>query len=226
VEDCSQSPAAAGRFAGSNPLRGPQRREAVQIVLHPSKELKQLTATAGALSGPDGATIPAENVQVLRVYYHYVKTPTDNTSVRGWWPDALPPLIGPIDLPGGKNQPLWVLVHVPTDAKAGDYSGRVSLKAEGWSVDVPLRLHVWNFALPEANHIETAFGLSLGRAFHYQQVKSEADKRRVADMYLQSFADHRIGPYDPAPLDPIRVRFMPEAIRRGRSWISRRSTRP
>ena len=50
-------------------------REAVQIVLRPGRELRQLTATAGVLSGPDGATIPAENIQVLRVYYHYVRIP-------------------------------------------------------------------------------------------------------------------------------------------------------
>jgi hypothetical protein len=42
-------------------------------------------------------------------------------------------------------------------------------------------------------------------------VKTDADKRRVAEMYLQSFADHRISPYDPTPFDPIRVKFVPNA---------------
>ena len=131
--------------------------------------------------------------------------------MRDWWPDALPPLVKPLDLAAGQQQPLWVLVHVPTTAKAGDYRGTVSLKAQGWSAQVPLRLHVWNFALPEKNHLETAFGLSAGMIFRYHQLKTEADKRRVLDLYLQSFAEHRISPYDPTPLDPIRVKLLPDA---------------
>ncbi len=186
-------------------------REAVQIVLCPTKDLKRLTAAAGSLRGPGGATIAADCVQVLRVYYHRVHTPTDESSVQGEWPDALPPLSKPLDLPAGKNQPLWVLVHVPKDAPPGDYVGPIFLRAEGWSSAVPLRVHVWNFTLPERNHVETAFGLSPGTIFRYHRLKNETDKRRVLDMYLQSFADHRISPYNPTPLDPIRVKFVPEA---------------
>ena len=186
-------------------------REAVQVVLRPTKDLKGLTAAAGAFRGPGGATIAADNVQVLRVYYHRVHTPTDQSSVQGDWPDALPPLSKPLDLPAGKNQPLWVLVRVPKDATAGDYAGALTLKAEDWSAVVPLKLHVWNFALPERNHVETAFGLSPETIFRYHRLKNEADKRRVMDLYLQNFAEHRISPYNPTPFDPIRVKFAPEA---------------
>jgi hypothetical protein len=185
--------------------------EAVQIVVRPRRPLKQLTAAAGALRGPGGATIAAKNIQVLRVYYHHVHTPTDRTGVVADWPDALPPLSSPIDVPAGRNQPLWVLVRVPKDAPAGDYAGEVRLRADGLSVAVPLSLHVWNFTLPERNHIESAFGLSPETIFRYHYLKSEADKRRVMDMYLQCFADHRISPYNPTPFDPIRTKFLADA---------------
>lgn len=186
-------------------------REAVQIVVRPNEPLKGLTATAGALAGPAGAVIPAENVKILQVYYHFVDHPTDRTGVRDFWPDALPPLDKPIDVAARENQPLWVLVHVPADAEAGDYTGKVELKAEGWSATVPVRLHVWNYTLPERNHLATAFGLSPGEIFRYHQLKTEADRRKVLDLYFQSFAEHRISPYDPTPLDRIRVKFLPEA---------------
>ncbi len=203
------APTAASSAATLSAARGD--REAVQVVVRPAKALRQLTAVASSLAGPGGTTIPAENIQVLRVYYHQVTTPTDETGVRDEWPDALPPLDKPLDLPAGKNQPLWVLIHVPADAKPGNYAGMLNLKAEGWSAAVPLRLHVWNFALPERNHIETAWGLSAGNVFRYHNLKTEADQRRVWEMYLQNFAEHRISPYDPTPLDPIRVKFLPEA---------------
>jgi len=182
-------------------------REAVQVIIRPTAAMTGLSAKAGPLTGPGGATIPADNVRILRVHYHYVHQPTDKTGVRDWWPDALPPLDKPIDVPAGRNQPLWVLVHVPEDAKAGDYTGEISLSTKGFSAKVPLKLHVWDFALPKRNHIETAFGLSSPDIFRYHQLKTEEDKRRVLDMYFRSFAEHRISPYDWAPLDPIRVAF-------------------
>ncbi|MCH5376138.1 MAG: DUF4091 domain-containing protein, partial [Planctomycetes bacterium] len=185
--------------------------EAAQIVVRPSSDLKGLTATATDLSGPDGHRIPAANVEILQVYYHYVHHPTDATGVRDWWPDALPPLDRPLDVAGGDNQPLWVLVYVPKDARPGDYSGMVRLSAESFAAEVPLRLHVWDFTLPERNHLETAFGLSAHNIWQYHGLKSDEDRRRVLDLYLQSFARHRISPYDPTPLDPIRVRFVPDA---------------
>jgi len=187
--------------------------EAVQIVVRPkeTEALKGLTAAAGPLSGPGGAKIAAENIKILRVAYHFVHHPTDASGISDWWPDALPPLRKPLDLPAGKNQPLWVLVYVPRDAKPGDYTGTLSLKAEGWSAEVPIKLHVWNFTLPQKNHLETALGLSPHEIWRYHQLKTEEDKRRVLDMYLQSFAEHRISPYDPTPLDPVGVKFLTEA---------------
>jgi hypothetical protein len=131
--------------------------------------------------------------------------------VRDWWPDALPSLSKPIDVPAGENQPLWVLVRVPKDAKAGDYSGVLSLKAEGFSAQVPIKLHVWDFALPDRNHLETAFGFNPHEVFRYHQAKTDADKRKLLDLYFQSFAEHRISTYDPTPLDPFRVKFLPNA---------------
>jgi hypothetical protein len=186
-------------------------REAVQVVVRAEKPLAGLTATVDALKGPGGAEISAEQIKILRVAYHFVHHPTDKTGVCDWWPDALPPLDAPVDVPAGQNQPLWVLVHVPKTAAAGDYEGMLRLKAEGWSADVPLRLRVWDFTLPDRNHLATAFGLTPETVFEYHQLKTDADKRRVLDMYHESFGEHRISPYDPAPLDPIGVKFLPDA---------------
>ncbi|NLG54391.1 MAG: hypothetical protein GX542_01870, partial [Rhodococcus sp.] len=185
--------------------------QAVQVVVRPNRPLAGLTAKASTLRGPGGATIDAEHIKILRVYYHPVRLLTDETSVRDRWPDALPPLDEPIDVAAGENQPLWVLVYVPKDAVPGDYTGEVSLAAEGFRASVPLKLRVWDFTLPERNHLATAYGFRPDLAFEYHQVRTEADRRRVLDMYFQNFAEHRISPYDPVPLDDIRVEFLPEA---------------
>ena len=182
----------------------------MQIVVSPQQALTGLTAEVDPLVGPDGAVLGPDRVRLARVHYHFVHQPTDATGIRDWWPDALPPLVEPLDIAAGENQPLWLLVRVPTDARPGNYRGAVKLRAGGWSATVPLQLKVWNFALPERNHIETAFGFSPGEVFRYHQARTEEDKRRLLDLYFQSFAEHRISPYDPVPLDDIAVEFHPE----------------
>ncbi len=186
--------------------------EAVQLVVKAGEQpLVGLTASAGPLTGPGGAVIDARHVELLQVHYHFVATPTDYTGVRDWWPDALPPFDAPIDVPAAQNQPVWVLIYVPEDAAAGEYTGVVKLRAEGFSAAVPLRLRVWDFALPRSNNLETAYGLDLGPIVRYHRLTSEADKRYVWEKYLALMARSRLSPYDPVPLDPIRVSFQPDA---------------
>ena len=185
--------------------------EAAQIVVQPQKALAGLTAKASEFAGPTGAKIPVENVQLLRVGYVPVNVPTDKRGLADLWPDPLPPLDGPVDVPAGENQPIWVLVHVPKDSPPGDYQGKVALNAEGWSAEVPVRLHVWDFALPDRPSVQSGFGLNVGAIARYHGLKTEQDKRAVFAKYMQSFADHRISPYDPVPFDPIGFSFQPDA---------------
>jgi hypothetical protein len=185
--------------------------EAAQVVVRSDRGLKGLVAETTDLVGPDGAVIDAKHVEVRRVWYHFVTHPTDSTGVQDWWPDALPPLDSKLDVAPGHNQPIWVTVKVPENAVSGDYEGTLQIRADGLSLDVPLRLHVWDFALPDRNHLETAFGMSPGTAFQYHNVKDDQDRRQLLDLYFQSFSDHRISPYDPVPLDRIRTRFVADA---------------
>ncbi|MCX5675350.1 MAG: DUF6067 family protein [Planctomycetota bacterium] len=179
--------------------------EAAQVVLRPEKALRGLAAKAEALKGPGGAVLPAENIDILRVRYVNVTHPTDASSTAAPWPDPLPPLAGPMNLEAGKNQPLWVRVRVPKDAKAGTYEGRIRLAAEGYAADVPLRVEVYDFALPDRMTCQTAFGFSPGNVWRYQKLEKPEDRRAVLEKYLASLSAHHISPYDPAPLDNFKV---------------------
>ncbi len=180
--------------------------EAVQLVVTPSSPLAGLTIECDGLRGPGGATIPAGCIDVLRVRYVEVAQPTDRSAAPGAWPDPLPPLRGPIDLPAGTNQPFWVRVNVPRDAAAGSYEGAIRLRADGgWSAAVPLRVGVFGFALPDRPACVSAFGLGHDTVFRYHGLTNDAQRREVLEKYLANFAAHRISPYNPAPLDPVRV---------------------
>lgn len=181
--------------------------EPVQLVLRPARELKGVTVQVSDLSGPGDASIPADAIQIDRVAYVNVRVPTDSAGCEGWWPDPLPPVDGPFDAEAGRNHPLWLTVHVPEDARAGRYDGTVSLAAEGWQAEVPLRLRVFGFALPDETHLESGFGLSSGSIRQYHNLETDEEVRQVFDLYLRNFAAHRISPYDPMQLDPIRVEW-------------------
>jgi len=180
--------------------------EAVQLVVTPAAPLTGLTIECADLRGPGGTAIPAGRIDVLRVRYVGVSHPTDRSAAPGAWPDPLPPLRGPLTLPAGTNQPFWIRVNVPRDAAAGVYEGAIRLRADGgWSAAVPLRVGVFGFALPDRPTCVSAFGLGHDTAFRYQGLTNDAQRREVLEKYLANFAAHRISPYDPAPLDPVRV---------------------
>ncbi len=185
--------------------------ESVQISLQAQRPVRGVTASISDLKTAGGATIAASNVEIRYAYYHFVEHPTDKTGVSDFWPDALIPFDEPVNIESNKLLPVWFTVYVPEDAAAGDYTATVTMKADDIHVSFPLNLHVWDFTLPKSNTLETAFGLGWHRVFQYHNCTSEADKRAVIELYLENFAGHRVSPYNPTPLDPIRVQWNTQA---------------
>jgi hypothetical protein len=179
--------------------------EAAQLVVRPTVSLQDFTVHTAALTGPDGATIPSKNVEVLKVRYVNVTVPTDKSSAGGLWPDPLPRLKGAIKLQANKNQPFWLRVKVPSHVPAGVYTGSIQLSANNYSVDVKLRVKVYDFVLPDQMTCTTAFGFTPSNVFRYQKLSSLQQKRLVIDKYWASFGAHHISPYNPAPLDGLSV---------------------
>ena len=179
--------------------------EAAQLVVRPKAAVKGLAIKPETLRGPAGAKIPAAGIEVLEVRYVNVTRPTDKSAVAGLWPDPLPPLEKPLDLQAGKNQPFWIRVNVPRDARAGVYQGTISVTADGFSLGVPLRVEVYDFELPSRMTCTTAFGFSAGTVFRYQGISDPQQKREVLEKYWANLSAHHISPYDPAPLDPVGV---------------------
>jgi len=179
--------------------------EAAQLVVRPAATLRGFTVAGTPLTGPDGAAIPAGNVELLRVHYVPVGQPTDKVGVAAPWPDPLPPFDGPIDLEAGKHQPVWVRVKVPRDAPAGLYRGVIRLAAEGYAAEVPLEVTVFDFVLPDRMTCTTAFGFNANLVFRYHKLTDPDQQRQVYNKYLDTLSAHHISPYNPAALDGIGV---------------------
>ncbi len=182
--------------------------EAAQLVVRPTRLLHEFTATASSLTGPGGAVLPAETVEILRVRYVYVEFQTDAWGVQDMWPDPLPPFTEPISLEAGKNQPLWVRVSIPRGTVPGEYTGTIALEGDGFSAQVPLRVRVYAFELPDRMTCTTAFGFNAGTVYHYHALKELEDREAVLNKYLEYFARNHISLYDPVPGHGIEVEWV------------------
>jgi hypothetical protein len=205
VSDLREIPPARGTAVKLSAARN--EAEAVQVVVRPGRPLTGFSASCGPLKGPRGAVIPASRVDLLKVAYVPVAVPTDSLGCVADWPDPLPPLPPLSVLPAERNFPVWIRVRVPRGIPAGTYRGQVRMKAGGWSAAVPLEVEVRGFDLPDRMTCETAFGFNPWLAFRYQKVEKEADRRLVLDKYLACLADNHISPYDPVPMDRLKVRW-------------------
>ena len=121
-----------------------------QVVVGDRRPITGLEAVASDLKGP--GTIPAKAVRL-----RYAR-PDGRSNRRGHLGpfDSLedfPPAKVPVYKEhGGAVQPIWVTVGVPADARPGDYSGTLTIRAKGVApVDVPLKVRVIDWALPDPN---------------------------------------------------------------------------
>jgi hypothetical protein len=131
-----------------------------KVVVGSSKPLAGLTAKAGALSGPGGATIPASAVRIRYAAAWGKEHLTEQTYHRQTppYPASATVLDMLLDAPpeGASVVPVWVTVDVPRTAKAGLYKGSVSITAAGEKpVAVPVELTVADWVLPDAQQWQT-----------------------------------------------------------------------
>lgn len=143
-----------------------------------SAPLKKVNVEIGGLAGPNGAKIGSANIDLFKEWYVNVdKRSGQNFSLgTGWYPDALIPcshftgklfpksFILPFDIPDRlnnisleqQNQAIWVDIYVPRDralAPPGAYQGPVTITSSAGSATVQVSLNVWDFALPDENHV-------------------------------------------------------------------------
>ena len=120
--------------------------EPFQIVVR-ATSAASVTLSMTPFTGP--GTLDA--IELRRVGYVTISEPSDPGSIpSGQIPDPLDPAsFGEEEsLPAGENQPFWITVSIPSSAAAGDYTSTLTATVDGSSVDVPVHLHVFDFALP------------------------------------------------------------------------------
>lgn len=103
----------------------------------------------------------------------------------------------------GRNQPLWVDVSIPHNAAAGNYSGRLSISlADGNVAELPVKLTVWNFTLPDGLPLATCFGDLEGVAAKHGLAEASPEALNIQERYASALEEHRLAAPIPGHLYP------------------------
>jgi Family of unknown function (DUF6067) len=196
------------------------------IVRAGTRGLKRVNAVASPLVPKVGHAIPADRITLYAEHYIRVrKLSPRSKGALGWYPDALIPFLdpttgkppvcarfaaAPFDIAPDSNQPLWIDVLTPRDATPGEYTGTITISAEGMGPQrVPIRLTVWDFTLPETPSMRTYFGdtdvSSLLSGQDQMAAPGRVDEtghRALRTAYAELMATHRICPPIPSFLMP------------------------
>lgn len=140
--------------------------------------LSNVNVTVSDLRGPNGQIIPKNSFTLYREKYMQVTAPSPDWKGSnrplgpGWYADALipfadpdtgKPLSGarytavPFDVKTAQNQPIWVDLTVPRSAEPGTYTGTYAVTSNQGNVTGSISVKVWNFALPAAPALKSAF---------------------------------------------------------------------
>ena len=109
----------------------------------------------------------------------------------------------PFEVFDGQNQPIWVDIRVPEDARPGIYRGTVTVSARGGREAVlPMTLEVWDFTLPPGPTHPNHFGNFQGVTYYFD-CERDSDRYREIEMhYCRALAEHRLNPPLPSSLLP------------------------
>lgn len=108
----------------------------------------------------------------------------------------------PFEVFAGQNQPLWVDIHVPTDAAAGLYRGTFRVTAREGTAEIPVALTVWDFALPNGPTHRNHFGGFSNVARSFDVERDSEQFRDIEARYCRALAEHRLNPPLPRHLLP------------------------
>jgi len=171
-------------------------REGAQLLVVPlGKDLNDLEVHLSDLTGPAGAVIPKNAIEVFWTDFVETRTPRYPIEYVGWFADPLLPWEAcPRFVPeNALHQPLWVTVAVPGGIPAGVYMGSLEIRAgvsESWPVR--LRVRVYDFDLPIRPALQTSMWLNESHIKDWYGWKEipHAIHRKQMEFLLQ----HRVNP--------------------------------
>ena len=98
-----------------------------------------------------------------------------------------------IAVEAGRYQAIYLTIHIPRDAHAGDYQGAVTFQSQQGSRTLPLTLTVYPLTLPQEHHLMATLWYSTNRfkQFHGVDPADSDAFYKMLGVYARNMADHR-----------------------------------
>jgi len=152
--------------------------------------------TSGKIKIDFGSFGNEMTTEMYVVKYINITKVSDNLGKTGAYPDALFPVENhsTIDVTANENISLWFSVSVSQNATKGDYSTNVSVAG----VNIPVKLHVFNFSIPAELHTHSLMYFSFQNVLTKYGVQGTGTEYwNYVDKIKQFFIDHRLTPSNP-----------------------------
>ncbi len=159
--------------------------EPFQLIVRPT--------SSGSVSLNMGGFGSGITTEIYQVQYVNIATATDSLGATGPYPDPLWPLDNgaSISLDANENTSLWISVKVPKGTGAGDYSANITING----INIPVNLHVFNFAVPDEIHVKSQMNFSHNTILSKYSVGGTGSPYWMyVDMMKMFFIDHRLTP--------------------------------
>ena len=209
-------PAADAPKAISLELAKAERESAQILVTAGPKPLPAVNVELPVLKNAAGEPLKGELKwervgYIPRIKPHEYSASTGYHATEYWIPDPLLPA-QEFMVPANGTQGVWLTVHADREAVAGDYSGNATIVIGTEKVILPIRVTVFDFALPQTFSYPTAFSLMDGYLFRtYGDGDRNETRRKAWDIML----DHRLNPDDISRTTPPRIDDLLYAQKRG-----------
>ena len=154
-------------------------KEPLQLAVRATRNVGNVVVECDPLTGPDGVLLDDIEIGIIgyvpvdypTAYYQsrspawHFKYPKKAPICDGWpgmWPDPLLPK-SQFELKANSTQPVWITFGASKKTPAGTYRGTVRFRAgEKTLAQVPVTARVWDFTLPDENHVKAVYDVRMG----------------------------------------------------------------
>ncbi len=191
------------RLRGLDAFATPGEYEPVDFAVWPARDLQNFRVRVSPLRSETAGTIPASAVDVRLATYWNIRYPSYQSKDTYRRTPELLERATVHSAPAGECSRWWLRIHVPENARAGVYTGTVTVfdDLSGKAASIPLRLRVLGFRLrsdPEKRY----------SAYYYSQSlpanASPAERERLERRALEEFRAMRSYGLDMIPTVYLR----------------------
>ncbi len=174
--------------------------EGAQIVITPEKAVKSYSMEIQELVDGNGNTIKEDQINVYKLGYIHVKSKTEGNYNEkypvGDFPDVMLPLHKAIEykentIDAGNNQSIVVEVTTTSQTVAGVYTGTFKLNVDDKTIDIPVRVEVWDMDISKA-YGQTLYNIEL---YSLKHGELKANKEIYITYYETLLNEYRLCAY-------------------------------